>query len=326
MRQTLRNLTVAAFVLGIAFALAFYFGRNENPVPIGVSANASQDDAQSYDGKTAAEWIELLSKSSEPKMRIQAAEALGFIARETRQTYGGFSDVPIDSAEPPKLSEEVLRSIIAALVAGLSDSQASVRASSAIALSWIGPRAVSAVPALLHQLEDADEDAREKALTAIGQMGPLAYEAIPRLRSLLGRGVNARIDVARALRLLGAEPDSFVPKLIAKLGEEESVRNSGHYAAMELGQLGDPSVPALLQAMTDKNSSTRKYAAYAIANMAGWDKLTKNREEVAHALIELLKDDESRERGQRLLILETQDGNGVGVAANRASTSVVSNK
>jgi len=278
MHLSIRLLILTTASLSIAFALRC---STESPVAYAEQATNGHDGPEPYKGKTAAQWTELLSKSVDSRVRAQAAEALGYMAREGTLTYGGFSDVPIDSAAPPKLSGEVLRPMVAALVAGLSDSEGSVRASSAIALSWIGPRAKSAVPALTRQLADKDSEARDGALTAIGRMGPLAKEAIPQLRALLAK--DGRTDTAAALRLVGADPDSFVPTLIVNL-------SSDHSAAMELGQLGDPAIPALLKALKDKHAGTRKNAAYTIANMAGWGKLTKNREAVAQALIELAQD------------------------------------
>jgi HEAT repeat protein len=291
MRSSIPLLIVAAAGGGIAiFAIP---GCATEGSTIAAGQAAANSSGELYQGKTAAQWIVLLSSSDDARVRAQAAEALGFIAREGHLTYGGFSDVPIDSADPPRLSEEALRPIIAALVVALSDSEGSVRASSAIALSWIGPRAKAAVPVLTRQLDDADGDARKSALTAIGRMGPLAKEAIPRLQTLLtnGRG-HDRTNVAEAMRLIGAAPDSYVPTLIANLTEDGSGSAPGYYAALELGQLGDPAAPALLQALKVKSPARRKYAAYAFSNMAGWDKLTKNRDEVAQALINLTRDED----------------------------------
>ena len=298
-------LIVAAATVEIAFipvsAISCY--ATEDPTVDAAQVADSQDGPEPYQGKTAAQWIELLSKPADASVRAQAAEALGFLARESRLTYGGFSDVPIDSVDPPKLSDEKLRPMVAALVAGLSDSEGSVRASSAVALSWIGPRANAAVAALTRQLDDADADARKSALTAIGRMGPLASEAIPRLQALLTNGGGrGQTDVAEALRLIGADPDSFVPTLIANLAEDG-------LGAIELSKVGDPAVPALLQALKDKHPVRRKYAAYAIGNMAGWDQLTKDREAVAEALIEQTQDEDRnvvwsvRKRSARFTLL-----------------------
>jgi hypothetical protein len=59
-----------------------------------------------------------------------------------------------------------------------------------------------------------------------------------------------------------------------------------------LSQIGDAAIPALLLALADKNSTRRQYAAYAIANMAGLEKLTKNRDAVALALVERTQDED----------------------------------
>jgi len=116
----------------------------------------------------------------------------------------------VDVPEPAKLTEEARRPMTAALVAGLSDPDGKVRASSARALAWIGPRAHAAVPELVRRLDDTDRSARENALTAIGQIGPLAKDAIPQLQRLLLSGdTRDRINAATALRLVEADPDSM---------------------------------------------------------------------------------------------------------------------
>jgi HEAT repeat protein len=241
-----------------------------------------------YKSKTAAQWIAQLRRSRDAQSRSQAAEALGYMARETSQTFGGFSDVPINSPEPPKLGDEVLRPIVDALTAGLNDSTGSVRASSAVAISWIGPRAKSAVPTLIRRLDDPDKEAREKVVSAIGRIGPPAKGATPQLERMLAKSDgNRRVEIAGAMRLIGAAPESYVPALIKLLARKS---DTGLLTA-ELAQLGDPAVAALKQALKDKDATTRQNAAYAIGNMAGWGKLTKDRESVADALIERTRDD-----------------------------------
>lgn len=231
-------------------------------------------EAPPFEGRTAGEWIKALQQAPEAESRSKAAEALGFMARETKQTYGGFSDVPIDTPEPPKLTPEALAPIVAALSAGLSDSNARVRASCAVALAWTGTRAKGAVPALLHVLDDSDETTRRNALRAIGDIGPTKDETPARLKRLLATAAGMeRVHVAEAMRKTGVEPEAYVPTLIACLAclaQKES-----HYAAMELGQLGDPAVPALVAALADQDSNRRGNAAYALGNMAGWEKLTE---------------------------------------------------
>jgi HEAT repeat protein len=243
-----------------------------------------------YKDKTAAQWINQLRASRDENGRAQAAEALGFVAREGRLTYGGFSDVPIDSPEPPKLGDESVQPIVAALVSGLNDSSARVRASSAIAISWIGPRAKTAVPALSRLLQGTNDDAKKNALTAIGRIGPDAKAAIPSLEPMLAKGdAHARVKVAGALRMIGAPPDSYLPTLIGALAED-GYASAANYAAMELGHLGNPAISPLRNALKAKDAITRQNAAYAIGNMAGWGNLTEDKESVAQLLIELTAD------------------------------------
>lgn len=285
-----RNPIAAHWVIPMAVCL---IGGLAAAAFLAVSANTRQtaEMPPPYKEKTAAQWIKQLQASSDGRARAEAAEALGFMAREGKMTYGGFSDVPYDASEPSKLGEDALLPIVTALIAGLNDSDGRVRASSAIAVSWIGSRAKAAVPALIPLLESDYEDARKNAVTAIGRIGPPAKEALAHLQPMLALGSGyQRAKVAEALRLIGAAPDTYVPTLIEILSQDGYA--GAHYAAMQLGQLGDPAVAALKQALQDKNSTTRKYAAYALANMAGWDKLTKDRESVTRLLLELVRDDD----------------------------------
>jgi HEAT repeat protein len=241
---------------------------------------------QSFQGKTAVEWIKVLKESPLAKERAQAAEALGYIARAKRLTYGGFSDVPIDSPEPPKLDPPVLEPIVSALSQSLTDSDDQVRASSAIALSWMGTRAKAAVPVLVKQLDDAQGNPKTNVLKAIGSIGPLQNDTTRRLEEQLATATAPeQIEITEAMRKAGAAPETYVPTLIKILGEKEA-----HSAAMQLGQLGDPAIPALLTALQDRDVERRRFAAYAIANLAGWGNLTKNREIVEKALVERLFD------------------------------------
>jgi HEAT repeat protein len=269
--------------------------------------------------KPAAHWISQLEKAPDDHARAEAAEALGYMARQSRWTHGGFSDLPEDEPDPPKLSDEELHAIVSALIAGLDDSHERVRAASAIALSWIGSRAQAALPDLTRVLEDADDRVRTNALKAIGSIGPAALAANSKLQSMLAssRGYH-RVKVAEALRLIGAAPESYVPALIELLGQH-SKDNAEHYAAMELAHLGDLAVGALKQALRHENPRMRQYAAYAISNMAGWGNLTNDREGVADALIELAREDDAS-----TLFKAAQALGSVHAAADRSVPALVS--
>lgn len=261
-----------------------------NDAQVDASQTASEETPSRFKDKTAAEWIEQLQGSSDVNSRVAAAEALGYMARERAWTLGGFSDVPFVSDEPPKLSAAALKPIVAALVAGLNDSDGRARASAAVAVSWIGERASAAVPELIRLLKDGHDDARKNAVTAIGQIGPAAKTAIPQLKPMLaGSDAYSRVNVAEALRLIGAPPETTVPTLIELLGQD-GYGSAAHYAAMELSRLGDPAVGTLKRELQSENAIMRMEAAYTLGNMAGWGNLKNGRESVADALIELTSD------------------------------------
>ncbi|QDT28399.1 putative lyase [Gimesia panareensis] len=248
---------------------------------------AAADDATSFQGKSVDDWIYLLRKGKDSRTQAEAAEALGYIARSSRMTEGGFSDLPYDVLEPPQLKKEVYAKIIAALEEGLQNPDATVCRASAVAVSWIGPRARQTIPLLIPLLTSEGRDVPEKAMLALGQMGPAAKQAIPHLKKILiDSDTKSQVDAASALRRIKANPEIYIPTLIALLADQDM----DHSASIELSHLGDPAVPALLRAMKDNNDNRRMYAAYTMANLAGWKKLTRNQEEVVTALIVLTKD------------------------------------
>ncbi|MCA9016406.1 MAG: HEAT repeat domain-containing protein, partial [Planctomycetaceae bacterium] len=180
-----------------------------------------------------------------------------------------------------------LQKILTALEEGLQSEDPRVCASSAIAVSWIGPRARQTVPLLIPLLESGDNDVPQNAMEALGEIGPDARQAIAPLKKILtGPDISIRVNAARALRGIQVDPSVYVPTLIDLLGE----KREEHYACIELSHLGDPAVPALLKAMKDKNATRRMNAAYTIGNMAGWNNLTKDHDQVTEALIALTQD------------------------------------
>jgi HEAT repeat protein len=133
---------------------------------------------------------------------------------------------------------------------------------------------------------------------------------------LAGGTAWQRMEVAGALRLIGASPDLYVSALIDLLGQES---NAEHRAALELAHLGDPAIGALLVALRSKDSRIRQNVVYAISNMAGWGNLTKDREKIADALIEL-----AREADQRVLYKVAQGLGSVHAAAERSVPALIS--
>ena len=79
-----------------------------------------------------------------------------------------------------------IRPCLSALIAGLKDSDSSVRARAAHAIGHIGADAAPAIPALLILLKNADEGSRIGACIALRGIGPAAKQAMPALRQALG--------------------------------------------------------------------------------------------------------------------------------------------
>jgi CubicO group peptidase (beta-lactamase class C family) len=114
------------------------------------------------------------------------------------------------------------------LTRALDDSNASVRFSTAIALSNIP--GVAPLPALRHALSDPDPRVRWTAVLAMGSRGPSAGAAVPALVGLLSdRDEDVRIGAVAALerispgwtggdrRTIVAVIDSLVPRLMEEL-------------------------------------------------------------------------------------------------------------
>jgi hypothetical protein len=84
------------------------------------------------------------------------------------------------------------------------DTNPSVRASAAIALSSMGATAVGAVPDLVSALKDTDPGVRRSAAFALGKIGPKARAAVPALRAALADPA-IRTDAADALTRIAAD-------------------------------------------------------------------------------------------------------------------------
>jgi len=73
-------------------------------------------------------------------------------------------------------------------------------------------------------------------------------------------------DAAYALGQIGEPVKGAVPALIQALGDKEEFTR--HAVVIALGQIGEPAaVPALIQALGDKNQTVRYWAAYALGQI-----------------------------------------------------------
>jgi HEAT repeat protein len=217
-------------------------------VAIGVVSLGKNSDAQEkepvYEGKTVAQWIELL-KSRNADQRDKAAHAL--------TTFG-----PQAKAAVPALAE------------ALKDSETYVRQRAAFALGQIGPGAASALPALADVLRnDKQELVRVTAAYAMGRIGLQAKFVPDLLEACKGvAGENARA----ALRQIGPGPDgkAAVPALIKALEDEKWwVRAIAAECLGRVGPEAGAAVPALLKLFNDERLQVRCDAAEAVGRIRG---------------------------------------------------------
>ena len=122
----------------------------------------------------------------------------------------------------------------APLMAALNDNDPEVRASAARALGW--PGNVAAVPSLVGVLSDKSWRVVDSAVGALGAIGVPAADLLVALLRTPGEDLTVSYQLARGL---AAMRRPAVPKLIAALSDPS--QNLQKWAAVALGQIGDPS-------------------------------------------------------------------------------------
>ncbi|MBN2453282.1 MAG: HEAT repeat domain-containing protein, partial [Candidatus Omnitrophica bacterium] len=114
----------------------------------------------------------------------------------------------------------------------------------------------AAVPELIKALGDKNDDVRKNAAEALGRIGQAAKDAVPALVKALGdKNDVVRKNAAETLGRIGPDAKDAVPELI------QAVDDIGNAAAEAIGKIGLPAVPALIQALKDKNYFIRDEAA-----------------------------------------------------------------
>ena len=157
--------------------------------------------------------------------------------------------------------------VVSQPIAGLRDTDESVRLNSAYAL---GRKGASVVPALMGALRDEAEALAEKnvAHTAANPQG----------------GNPADLYSAQALTEVG---QSSVPALISALGDASwPTRAAAADTLGNLGSLAQEAVPALIQGLRDESSWVRRNAAEALGTIAA------PAEDIVPALMQISSDSE----------------------------------
>lgn len=143
-----------------------------------------------------------------------------------------------------------------ALIAGLSDADATTRVHAAVILGQLGLVAEPAIPALVHALGD-ELEVGEVAATALGVLGARAIPAL--VRAVRAPGVARARAIATLGRIAVPDPDA-IAALVALLGEPSDDADP----ASALASMGEPAidpVTALVSSATASGAAKRSAIA-----------------------------------------------------------------
>jgi len=181
--------------------------------------------------------------------------------------------------------------IVPALIQALKDSDSWVRAAAAGAFDWMPEDGAPAVPALIEALGDADGFTRTAAAAALGHVGLGSETAVAALRRSASRDTQfVREEAQKSLWLLGAEMVDAETIQLEILRLAKGNWDDRNLALTELSGMGRgarQAIPQLLMTLkTDKEWRWRSAAADILAQIGA------EPEHVVPALIEALNDRE----------------------------------
>ena len=219
--------------------------------------------AATYRGESAAHWAMAL-KDRDGDYRVLAttaldalgAEAVAAVPQLTAALLDELPEVRAGAAQALGTIGSAARSAESALAKALEDKDAQVRMSAILALGQI-TGTPSAQP-LVVALKDENPRMRDTAATLLVKMGQPAVAALSQLKN----EENGDLRLA-AITILGRiKHADAVPALIAALDDPLTpVRDA---AAIALGQIGEPAIPALRTLLSDADLQKRWIGAYAL--------------------------------------------------------------
>ncbi len=192
--------------------------------------------------------------------------------------------------------------VVPVLIRTLADQDANVRLSVAISLGRLGPEASAAAPALTQTLADPSNEVREASIAALKRIGA---EAVPTLiQALTSDDNNIRLSAALILGDIGKEAKTAIPALIATLQDEDAAVRGN--AAASLGSISSEveakaAIPVLTKALEDSDIVVRRNAAVALGRIG----IEGTPFAVSALLKSLLEDPDSVVRGNAATSLGT---------------------
>jgi hypothetical protein len=162
------------------------------------------------------------------------------------------------------------RAVAPALIATLQDKDRDfiTRANAARALGQIRADVKTVVPVLLEALADKDRDVRTRAAEGLGHIGPAAREAIPALRQALQKARGDLFLAPTIVSALGRMGEPAVPALIDALqSNQEFVRETAAKALGEIGPQARGAVPSLIEMLKKDDWKDRQRACQTLGRI-----------------------------------------------------------
>lgn len=142
-----------------------------------------------------------------------------------------------------------------------------MRAFAATLAGRLGRQADPLAEKLAALLDDKEIDPRINGIKALLELGPGARSVLPRIKQALREDKDQWVRIG-AVQVLGASQDikpDTIHLLTASLADEKD--RVAAYAAQSIAAIGEPAVPALIEALKSEKSRVRVRAAEAFALM-----------------------------------------------------------
>jgi HEAT repeat protein len=199
-----------------------------------VQAAAPLDSEPSYHGKRLKQWVEL-SRDEDPKVRLRAVVHVGL--------------GPFNKAAVPALRKS------------LRDEDRTVRLAAIVALGEIGTEAAEAADDLGARLKEEDPDACVKICEALANFGSAGVPAL--MDALKDDNREVRRAAVIALSEMGPDAKAAGPVLAAIFRHIDS-KSPYNEAKQALMSIGEPAVPALIDALKDPSEDVRRWSLEAL--------------------------------------------------------------
>jgi HEAT repeat protein len=188
-----------------------------------------------------------------------------------------------------------LEKAIPPLIEALKDTVHIVRACAAIALGKYGPKAKEALGPICMLLNDKEEFVRRDAGLALVKISPDTEQMVRLVMTDL-KGQNVDLEFiqrgSEIFGLIGKDPKESVPRLIDALKDKNvTTRQCSALALAMLGPKAKEAVPALIDALKDKDMRVRKVTTAALIQISPSDA-----KQLVSALIDALKDEDPEVR------------------------------